>query len=117
MKLISSETEIVLSLKCPICGAKVVVEDVDEWIEAADGLRMVSESGVHLTCETEPDIDADEWEDWHNGHFSMPYVDWLPLQDRAVDYINSHYRWVEPKRLAQIKLDAWNKGEAINAAH
>ena len=70
---------------CPVCGAKVIVTNVTEW---------ESESGRPLTieydCETEPDIDGDDWWDWHRGHWNMPYVDWLPWEKRALDWLHKN---------------------------
>jgi len=62
--------EIRLPEPCPICGKLVIHTNVLEW--RSDG-HIVE---VEMECETEPDIDSDEWRDWHNGHYRMPYVDW-----------------------------------------
>ena len=77
---------------CPICGGKLVVEDIDEW-EEEDG--RVTESGFHINCATEPDIDGDldEFMEWVNWHWSMPYVDWLPLQSRVYEWFDARYRY------------------------
>lgn len=71
---------------CPICGAKVRLTDVDEW--GADDGEII---GVSFDCETEPDIDSDEWPDWHAGHYAMPYVDWLPYEVAAKAWLNARY--------------------------
>ena len=71
---------------CPICGAKVVLTHVVEW--GADDGEII---GVEYECETEPDIDSDEWPDWHAGHYSMPYVDWLPWETKMIEWLNGRY--------------------------
>lgn len=94
-KVIKDASGIVLpdSFKCPICGAKVVIDDMDEREQNDDGTWQVSECGLHITCETEPEIEDDAFDDWLNVHFSMPYVDWMPLEERVRAWINSHYRF------------------------
>lgn len=78
---------------CPICGLEVVIDDVDEYEQDDDGLWRVSESGLSVNCVTEPDIDSFEWNDWLNGHWSMPYVDWLPITVKVWQWLDSHYRF------------------------
>lgn len=78
---------------CPICGAEVIIEDIDEWEEDSNGHWRVTESGLHLTCVTEPDIDSDEWWGWFDDHWSMPYVDWFPLRAKVWKWLDAHYRF------------------------
>lgn len=79
---------------CPICGAAVVIEDIDGWEQNDDGTWQVVEAGLHVNCETEPEFDApnDEWEDWNSGHWGMPYVDWLPIRMKVWNWVVAHYR-------------------------
>ena len=77
---------------CPICGAKVHVTDVDEW-ECESGSII----GWHCDCETEPDIDSDDWPEWFHGHYAMPYVDWMPYQTRMLRWLNARYHYREGK--------------------
>lgn len=91
-KLISQDDlPIKTRAKCPICGAAVIVEEIDEW-ETETG--RVTDCGFHINCETGPDIDSDEWDDWHRWHWSMPYVDWLPLEVRLLEEFNQKFRYV-----------------------
>jgi len=75
---------------CPICGAKVILTGVTEW-EADDGEIVTAE----YDCETEPDIDSEEWWTWHHGHYAMPYVDWLPWKNRMLVWLNARYFYGE----------------------
>lgn len=75
----------VLPELCPICGKKVYLTDIEEW-EDVSGKPL----SLSMDCETEPDIDSDEWPDWHAEHHNMPYVDWLPYELRAL-------RWLQEK--------------------
>ena len=77
---------------CPICGASVIIEDIDEW-ETETG--RVTESGFHVNCSTELDFDDDEYDDWFNSHWSMPYVDWLPIEMRVYHWFDKRYRLKE----------------------
>jgi hypothetical protein len=72
---------------CPICGAKVHLTAIVEW-----GTDDGEISGVEYECDTEPDIDSDDWPDWHAGHFSRPYCTWLPWEMRMIRWLNEHYR-------------------------
>ena len=74
---------------CPICGAGIVVEDVDEW-ETETG--RVTECGLHINCSTAPNIISDDPDDWYRWHWNMPYVDWLPLYPRVLAGVNGNYR-------------------------
>lgn len=74
---------------CPICDAPIVIAEVMEW--ECDGGRPVS---IALDCTTEPDMDSDEWDEWHRGHWSMPYVDWLPVRCRVLAWFQQHYRCI-----------------------
>lgn len=75
--------------RCPICGAKLEISDIDEW-ETYTG--RVTESGFHINCVTQPEIDSKDWDSWWNWHWSMPYVDWLPLTMRVYKWFDSNYR-------------------------
>lgn len=77
---------------CPICGAAIWVE-VTEWEHQPDGTWAVSDCGVYTNCASEPDINSDEWKDWHNGHYAMPYVDWLPVDLRITKWLKRTYRF------------------------
>lgn len=70
-------------------------------------------------CETEPDIDSDEWEEWHLEHYHMPYVDWLPFDLRMEKWIRERFVFNESELepitpIADQKLEQhWN--EFVNA--
>lgn len=74
---------------CPICGAGLVVEDVDECEEGG----RVTEEGLHITCVTAPDIDDETWHSWFNWHYNMPYVDWLPVKTVVYRWFDANYRY------------------------
>lgn len=72
---------------CPICDASISVEEVQEW-ECETGKPV----GISVNCDTEPDIDSDEWPDWFHHHWSMPYVDWLPVENRVLKWFQRNYK-------------------------
>lgn len=94
---------------CPICGSALVAY-VDEWEEPegclSDKEWIAGDCGFHLQCATEPEIgnnfDTDDYDNWFSSHYSMPYVDWLPLTERLRAWVNSRYRfdmsttWISP---------------------
>lgn len=75
--------------KCPYCNTKLYVE-AHAWTEENDG--WVAES-IEMICETEPDIDSEEWEDWERSHGDMPYVYLLPVQNQVQEWINNNFRF------------------------
>lgn len=92
VRVLLPEEKLPLKLKaprCPICGGALFiaavngaeVDDTGEWI-ATD---------IDIDCEKEPDIDSDEWENWHKWHYSMPYVDWLPIHQHILRAVRKRY--------------------------
>ncbi len=79
--------------RCPICGDKLVI-DIDEWISDYDGWKA-DESGVHVSCVSEPDFAGDDYADWLHGHYRMPYVDWLPVERKVYGWLEDNYRFTE----------------------
>lgn len=75
---------------CPICQAKIVI-DIDEW-ETKNG--RVTKAGFHITCETQPEPDDRNSDNWWNWHYQMPYVDWLPVQAEVYKWFDSNFRYV-----------------------
>lgn len=96
---------------CPICGGSVVIDDIDEWTEDEQG-EYPTDTGLHINCKTEPDIDGQAWEDWFYSHWSMPYVDWLPLYPKVLKWLVENYRFCEPVSETRARLVAWNAGQA-----
>ncbi len=73
---------------CPYCETLLTVTP-EQWVQRDDGTWACD--GFHDQCETEPDIDTDEWEDWFSAHSVMPYVYHLPVQMKVMDWLNEHY--------------------------
>lgn len=76
---------------CPICGDKLTLE-IEEWTEDYDGWKA-SETGLTLSCATEPDITDDDYDEWLDGHFRMPYVDWMPVDAKVYAWLEDNYRF------------------------
>lgn len=75
---------------CPICGGKLTAQ-VESWDQQHDGTWTAS--GIDVSCEHEPDIDGDQWEDWFANHYRMPYVDWLPVHTRLLTWMGGQFRF------------------------
>ncbi len=66
---------------CPECGAALVadvfeitsVDGKTNWHLEEDG------SGLHIQCSQEDD-----------SHYQMPYVDWLPLDEPVIKWLNAN---------------------------
>jgi hypothetical protein len=72
---------------CPICDADIVVGEVTEW-ECESGAPV----SIIVDCKTAPDLSADEWQGWFLQHWSMPYVDWLPVKQRVLKWLRKNFR-------------------------
>lgn len=79
--------------RCPICGDKLTLE-IEAWTTDYDGIKA-DEDGVHVSCVSEPDLDDDNYEDWLDGHFIMPYVDWLPVTLKVYAWLEDNYRFID----------------------
>lgn len=78
-----------ISAKCPICGSKLLL-DAGEACEQDDNGEMIA-TEIQLHCTSEPDIDSPEWDEWHRIHYSTPYIDWLPLDQRILRAVRMKY--------------------------
>ena len=78
---------------CPICGATLQPPQIDEWECNDDGTWQVSDCGVHIQCTGEPDIDSADWAPWLTQHWSSPYIDWLPVEERVTRWLQANYRF------------------------
>jgi hypothetical protein len=76
--------------RCPICGNKLTIEAYDCWEKDKLGWYAVE---VHLRCESEPDIDSENWDMWYKGHYSKPYIDWQPLHKKILAWLKANYRF------------------------
>lgn len=89
---------------CPICGKGLWIESIDEVVQMTND-RWVP-ACISITCETEPDIDSEDWPEWHKWHFATPYIDWLPIEFKVLD-------WLE-KPEQQERFEAiWTSDEGI----
>ena len=75
---------------CPYCKGKLTYT-CNSWEQDDKGLWMAE--GFNMVCETEPEIDSEDWEDWFQSHCEMPYVYQLPVDERVKDFINNKYRF------------------------
>ena len=94
-----SYTLLPTSFSCPECFAPVLHVEFDEWDEHG----VPTENGTHVSCDNEEAI----------PHWSMPYVDLMPLELRAYRWAARHVRIVESKTKVQERLRQWNAGEPM----
>lgn len=73
---------------CPKCDATVYAH-FESWEKEDDGTWSAQHAS--LDCETEPDIDSPEFNEWMRWHYDMPYVYWMPLKVRLAKWINERY--------------------------
>jgi hypothetical protein len=90
--LIAPSAEIAVPMEvavCPICGSHLTAQ-MEAWTQRDDGTWGPGET-PSLQCPTEPDLDSNEWDDWFDGHYAMPYVDWLPVAERVQKWIDQQF--------------------------
>ena len=81
-----------IKARCPICGAGLLL-DAGKATELDEATGEWIATEINLDCESEPDIDSDEWDEWHRWHYGMPYVDWLPLEQRILRAVRRKYHF------------------------
>jgi len=73
---------------CPYCSKRLTAQFTG-WEEEQDGTWTATD--IDLDCESEPDIDDDEWWPWFEGHSVMPYVYMLPVHNRVKAWLAENY--------------------------
>jgi len=88
------ETPPIPEIACPICKpGKVVLNEIDEWVEMEFGFWKAT--SIHIDCSTFPGFESTEKFDEHmQSHWSMPYVDWLPITQKLEAWLSAHF-WFE----------------------
>ncbi len=67
--------------RCPYCGGKLTVS-VNGWHKEADGWAA---DDLQLDCENDDEKNED--------HSDMPYMNWLPVEQQLLRWMNARYRW------------------------
>ena len=75
---------------CPYCDTKLTAHS-EAWTQEDDDSWIATD--VQVDCETEPDMESEEWEEWMKWHSDMPYVYMLPVVQTVTKWINSKYRF------------------------
>lgn len=78
---------------CPICKSPIWICEVNGVTEQPGGTWVVDE--FMADCETEPDIESDEWNDWQRSHWSTPYIDWLPVLGRVELWLQQSFTVID----------------------
>jgi hypothetical protein len=89
---------------CPYCDTKLTAQFTG-WTEADDGSGWMADE-VDWDCESEPDFDSEEYDDWLDQHTEMPYVYRLPICQKIEKWVNERYRFdLHPI----ANLEAWTE--------
>lgn len=78
-----------IAAECPICGKPLLLNAGEGCERDENGEWIATE--LQLQCTGEPGFDSPDWDDWHRWHYSMPYVDWLPLEQRLLRAVRKKY--------------------------
>jgi len=94
MELISGNKVIKVPVSvavCPDCKKQLTIYG-DGWEEGDDGWLLES---FTTSCEGEPEIGEEGWQEWDDAHpsFDMPYVYWLPVTEKIKEWVNKNYRF------------------------
>lgn len=79
--------------KCPICGSPLMLNAGECLERDVNGEWIATE--VQLDCTSEPDIKSPDWDEWYRGHYSTPYIDWLPLHQKVLKEVRQKYYFTE----------------------
>jgi hypothetical protein len=85
-----------IAVVCPICGASCNVYADESWSQ--DAGDWIAED-VRIECTSEPGTEPSEletcmdWDEWHNWHYRMPYVDWLPIKEDVLRQVQARFRF------------------------
>ena len=91
---------------CPICSSALYIDEVSEWHERNGQMRVAEDCAqVSFDCTTAPDIDSEDWRDWFAGHWSTPYIDWLPLERPVTRWLDRKLRDGSLKQAAPTTED------------
>lgn len=87
----ADKAPIKIKVKCPICGAGLLLDAGEDCEQEENGDWIAS--SIRIDCESEPDIDSPEWNEWFNWHYSQPYTDWLPLELKILKQVQRKFRF------------------------
>lgn len=76
---------------CPYCDARLTAH-CEAWTETDEESIWEAEQ-VSVDCDTQPDLDSDEWDEWADIHTDMPYVYWLPVSTKVEQWIDKNFRF------------------------
>jgi len=89
---------------CPCCGSGLYITEIPECEIDEDGSLIPVH--LHLECLGEPDEDDEAWDEWDASHSRMPYVYWLPVELRVLEWLRKSFDFVS-SREEQEKLERW----------
>lgn len=80
---------------CPICKAALFAVEITGCSMGDDGLWFPDAIG--LDCETEPDIESDDYENWYSSHYGWPTVgsDWIPVHVAVEKWMRATFTVVD----------------------
>jgi hypothetical protein len=88
--IVSEDKEFKFKKLCPYCKGDLTYR-ANGWEKDDNDLWMAD--SFDMDCETMPELDSEEWEDWFQSHCEMPYVYQLPVDEAVKKYINKKYRF------------------------
>lgn len=78
--------------KCPYCDKRLFIQSLPSLVLDEEQDEWLVET-IELECEAQPDdFDSDEFEAlseaFNAEHSNMPYVYWLPAEEKVIKWLN-----------------------------
>lgn len=80
-----------LPFKCPICGSGIT--GICESWTVGENEKWKADS-ITLECRKEPCFDDENFNEFMNHHYCMPYEDWHPLVIKVTKWVNENYNFI-----------------------
>lgn len=91
-RMIPMHKTLAIKKPCPYCDGKLTVQ-AEEWEEDEHGWYA---TGLYMDCDSEPDIDSDEWWEWDSWHGQSDYhEEWVDLIERILATLKKQVRFYE----------------------
>lgn len=99
---------------CPYCGDPLWISSIDEWSEGEDGNGPIQVEHIMLDCKSESSMCLKKWEEWNHWHSQMPYVYWMPAEEKVIDWLNQNFDFAQSNRDREM-MAKWRKNVLGNA--
>jgi hypothetical protein len=90
-ELVKADHTFKVPTPCPYCGGQLYAW-TETWEQRDDGTWMAG-CTMMTECESAPDIDGPDWDDWFAQHSEMPYTYMLPIESAFTNWVNARFNF------------------------